>query len=227
MEAEYFQGVKCCNMLNFLESKYLPSISQFSNVNYIILANINDYSLPDSFSSGKDVTIFVGHRINTINSQAFSKCNIKTFIYCGTKDIKGDFLKNAKSCDKVITTTQINSDSVGGVKITEKVNDGTTLGIDLNGKQLTINSSNDDNPSDDDSDGKDNKNNDETNKDKDNNEEKKNGNKKNGGKVAGIVIAVIFIIAVAVISFFVYKNVSNKEGETSSQEGSTLSMQIV
>lgn len=136
-------------------------------------------------------------------------------------------MKNAKSCDKVITTTQINSDPVGGVKITEKVNDGTTLGIDLNGKQLTINSSNDDNPSDDDSDGKDNKNNDETNKDKDNNEEKKNGNKKNGGKVAGIVIAVIFIIAVAVISFFVYKNVSNKEGETSSQEGSTLSMQIV
>ncbi|KAI5538392.1 regulation of response to stimulus, partial [Trichomonas vaginalis G3] len=100
----------------------LPSLSHFTKLKYIIIQNINDLTIPESFAKGDDIEIFIANNIKYIDPYAFKDCSISKFTYLGTDKLEGNFLKNAKSCQEVITSSEYNYNKIGGKAINLKFN---------------------------------------------------------------------------------------------------------
>ncbi|EAX87445.1 surface antigen BspA-like [Trichomonas vaginalis G3] len=181
------------------EDTKLPSLTHFTNLKYVKIENINDLSIPEYFIGNNEVEIFISNNVSSIDENAFKNCSISKFTYYGTEEIKGDFLKNARSCKEVITTVDYKQDQLGGITITQKIK----LPDPEQEDTKTNNTSNEtdtgfrtDTPSG----------------------MKEGKGKLGGGAIAGIVLGVIlFITIIAIVLFFVFKNKSSNQNNETSQ----------
>lgn len=173
------------------DAEYLLPLTNLTKLQYINIENINDMIIPAYFINCDDVEIFIAHNINAIDPLAFSNCAIKKFTYYGTNQIEGDFLKNAKSCKEIITTSEYKYDQLGGMDVS-KIDSSTP-------QPSTANTSPGNNDHNDDI------------------NTKKSGKK--SGTIAGIVIGIILGIAIiAVVCFFIYRKKFANTNEESSKE---------
>ncbi|KAI5544688.1 regulation of response to stimulus [Trichomonas vaginalis G3] len=107
------------------------------------------------------------------------------------QSLEGDFLKNAKSCEEVITSVNYTEDQIGGKTITHKIGPETPDEQPENPNNQPENSDNlpdnKENPNDQ----------------KEDSDNKKGNNKT--GIIVGVTVALLVIVAIGVICFIVYK----------------------
>ena len=108
------------SMIRLQEIKSLPTLTHFTKLDKVTIENINELTIPESFIEGDNFEILITNNIKSIDPNAFKDCSINKFTYLGTDKLENDFLKNAKSCEEVITSTKYSDNEIGGMTITHK-----------------------------------------------------------------------------------------------------------
>lgn len=184
--------------LNEIQS--LPSLESFSQLKNITIGNINDFTIPKSFVKGDNVDIFIANDISSIDPDAFKNCNIRKFEYYGRAKLDGDFIKNAKSCQEVVTSTKYSGDQLGGMNITSKVEIKYEDQVEATDQPEQPSNQSEQSTKNE--------------FEEDNNKNGRNDNKKKTtGIIVGVVAAVLVVVAVGVIVFIMYKKKSENKSE--------------
>ncbi|EAY04398.1 surface antigen BspA-like [Trichomonas vaginalis G3] len=112
-----FNFTKSSSAKKLRDVKYLPTLNHFTNLQKVVMDNIDDYSIPALFAKGVDMEIDIEKDVESIDDDAFKLCNIIKFTYNGQKFIAGNSLSKASNIQELNVGPLYRYNTIGGIVI--------------------------------------------------------------------------------------------------------------